>query len=116
MSSLRICLPSGSRRIVDNPDTQMCGTVVNMGNRDRPEFSEKRCGDSAPLAGKSTLNRLEHAPTEGPDRYHKMGGARESLIKPLNQRLNKICDSEDADRIHQHLTNTRPPITGEPLK
>lgn len=34
---------------------------------------DKRC---APLAGKSTLNRLEHAPEEGearaPDRYHKI--------------------------------------------
>ena len=26
-----------------------------------------------PLAGKSTLNRLEHAPTGGPGRYHKIG-------------------------------------------
>ena len=28
---------------------------------------------SAPLAGKSTLNRLEHAPEGGPGRYHKIG-------------------------------------------
>ena len=28
---------------------------------------------SAPLAGKSTLNRLEHAPQGGPGRYHKIG-------------------------------------------
>ena len=35
--------------------------------------SEKgRRGDSTPLAGKSTLNRLEHAPTQGPGRYHKI--------------------------------------------
>src|SRR5512132_4034826 len=27
----------------------------------------------APLAGKSTVNRLEHAPREGGDRYHKIG-------------------------------------------
>ena len=27
----------------------------------------------APLAGKSTLNRLEHAPSGGPGRYHKIG-------------------------------------------
>ena len=26
-----------------------------------------------PLAGKSTLNRLEHAPADGPTRYHKIG-------------------------------------------
>ena len=34
--------------------------------------SEKRREDSTPLAGKSTLNRLEHAPTQGPGRYHKI--------------------------------------------
>ncbi len=28
---------------------------------------------SDPLAGKSTLNRLEHAPEGGPGRYHKIG-------------------------------------------
>ena len=31
-------------------------------------FSEKGRTDSTPLAGKSTLNRLEHAPTQGPGR------------------------------------------------
>ena len=35
-----------------------------------------RCGNCAPLAGKSTLNRLEHCPQEGeataPSRYHKI--------------------------------------------
>ena len=33
---------------------------------------EARRADCAPLAGKSTLNRLEHAPSE-PDRYRKIG-------------------------------------------
>ena len=32
-------------------------------------FSEKGRKDSPPLAGKSTLNRLEHAPTQGPGNY-----------------------------------------------
>ena len=32
-----------------------------------------RRGDCAPLAGKSTLNRLEHAPAGEPTRYHKIG-------------------------------------------
>jgi hypothetical protein len=32
-----------------------------------------RRGDCAPLAGKSTLNRLEHAPTGAPGRYHRIG-------------------------------------------
>jgi hypothetical protein len=33
---------------------------------------EARRKDCAPLAGKSTLNRLEHAPL-APNRYHKIG-------------------------------------------
>ncbi|MGH8922963.1 MAG: IS1380 family transposase, partial [Actinomycetes bacterium] len=32
-----------------------------------------RRSDCAPLAGKSTLNRLEHAPAGAPTRYHKIG-------------------------------------------
>jgi hypothetical protein len=35
--------------------------------------------DCAPLAGKSTMNRLEHAPGDGGDRYHKIGCDREAL-------------------------------------
>jgi Transposase DDE domain group 1 len=34
---------------------------------------EARRTDCAPLAGKSTLNRLEHAPAGEPTRYHKIG-------------------------------------------
>jgi DDE family transposase len=34
---------------------------------------EARRRDCAPLAGKSTLNRLEHAPTGVPTRYHEIG-------------------------------------------
>jgi hypothetical protein len=36
------------------------------------QLEPKRC---APLAGKSTVNRLEHAPRDGGDRYHKIGGS-----------------------------------------
>lgn len=42
--------------------------------------------DCAPLAGKSTLNRLEHAPVGAPTRYHKIGhdgGAIERLLVDL---------------------------------
>src|SRR5512134_3520085 len=35
--------------------------------------------DCAPLAGKSTMNRLEHAPGDGCSRYHKIGCDREAL-------------------------------------
>jgi len=34
---------------------------------------EARRADCAPLAGKSTLNRLEHAPAGAPGRYHRIG-------------------------------------------
>jgi hypothetical protein len=34
---------------------------------------EPKRSDCAPLAGKSTLNRLEHAPLRRDDRYHKIG-------------------------------------------
>ena len=34
---------------------------------------EARRPDCAPLAGKSTLNRLEHAPSGEPGRYHRIG-------------------------------------------
>src|SRR5512134_1125895 len=34
---------------------------------------EAKRKDCAPLAGKSTINRLAHAPREGGDRYHKIG-------------------------------------------
>ena len=34
---------------------------------------EARRADCAPLAGKSTLNRLQHAPSDEPGRYHRIG-------------------------------------------
>ncbi len=49
----------------------------------RLEARHPRC---APLAGKSTLNRLEHAPEREPGRYHKIGhdpGAIEDLFVDL---------------------------------
>jgi hypothetical protein len=53
----------------------------------------KRC---APLAGKSTLNRLEHAPTE-PARYHKVGhdgAAIERLFVDLFLEAHQIAPKE----------------------
>jgi len=37
------------------------------------KLTARRRPECAPLAGKSTLNRLEHAPAAGPTRYHKIG-------------------------------------------
>jgi len=35
--------------------------------------------DCAPLAGKSTLNRLEHAPTGAPTKYHRIGHDKDAV-------------------------------------
>ena len=75
----------------------------------RLEARHPRC---APLAGKSTLNRLEHAPAGEPDRYHKIahdGDAIESLFVDLfldahdrpPKRLVLDLDATD-DPIHGH--------------
>ncbi len=66
----------------------------------------------APLAGKSTLNRLEHAPGAGPTRYHKIshdGAAIERLLVDLfldaharpPKRLVLDLDATD-DPLHGH--------------
>jgi hypothetical protein len=59
----------GYEDIIDHDDLRhdpVLGAVLGQLEAKRP--------DSAPLAGKSTLNRLEHAPAgEGEDRYHRIG-------------------------------------------
>jgi hypothetical protein len=40
---------------------------------------EAKRSDRAPLAGKSTLNRLEHAPNGTATRYHKIGHDRRAI-------------------------------------
>ena len=47
---------------------------------DRLEPKRKDC---APLAGKSTINRLEHAPRQGGDRYHRIGHDPKALADVL---------------------------------
>jgi hypothetical protein len=42
---------------------------------------EAKRKDCAPLAGKSTINRLEHAPREGCSRYHKIGHDAQALAR-----------------------------------
>ncbi len=71
---------------------------------------EARRSGCAPLAGKSTLNRLEHAP-EGADRYHRIGhdpAAIESLFVEL------FLDAHDKApaRITLDLDATDDPIHG----
>ncbi len=42
---------------------------------------EARCAGRAPLAGKSTLNRLEHAPAGEPGRYHRIGHDAAAVVR-----------------------------------
>jgi len=73
---------------------------------------EAHRADCAPMAGKSTLNRLEHAPTSALDRYHKIGHdqrAIEGLFvelfleahKPPPERIVLDLDATD-DPLHGH--------------
>ena len=75
-------------------------------------FSEQRHRhrDSAPLAGKSTLNRLEHAPTDGPDRYHKID---HEALQALLVELFLQAHSEPPDSITLDLDATDDPLHGE---
>ena len=75
-------------------------------------FSENRCGDSPPLAGKSTLNRLEHAPSQGPDRYHKIDHDPEAL-RALLVELFLQAHSQPPDSITLDLDATDDPLHGD---
>ena len=54
---------------VDDHDTLRHDPVLGLVS----DHLERRRSDCARLAGKSTLNRLEHAPEGAPRRYHKIG-------------------------------------------
>ena len=76
-------------------------------------FSEKgHRGDSPPLAGKSTLNRLEHAPAEGPGRYHKIDHDPEAL-QALLVELFTQAHPQPPDEIILDLDATDDPLHGE---
>ena len=76
-------------------------------------LSEKgRRPDSPPLAGKSTLNRLEHAPTQGPSRYHKIDHDPEAL-QALLVTLFIQAHSQPPDEITLDLDATDDPLHGE---
>ena len=70
-----------------------------------------RRSDCAPVAGKSTLNRLEHAPSDAPGRYHKIGhdgSAIESLFVDLFVEAHDIAPK----RIVLDLDATDDPVHG----
>jgi hypothetical protein len=60
---------------VNDHDTLRFDPVLALFS-DRLEAKRKDC---APLAGKSTINRLEHAPRDGCSRYHKIGHDAQAL-------------------------------------
>ena len=69
-------------------------------------------GDSPPLAGKSTLNRLEHAPTQGPGRYHKIDHDPDSL-QALLVELFIQAHPQPPEEIILDLDATDDPLHGE---
>src|SRR4051812_23487083 len=61
-------LALGYEDLVDHDDLRHDPVLGALLGRSKPDE-----GAPAPLAGKSTLNRLEHAPADAPARYHKIG-------------------------------------------
>ena len=74
--------------------------------------SENGRKDSPPLAGKSTLNRLEHAPAQGPSRYHKIDHDPEAL-QALLVDLFIQAHPQPPDEIILDLDATDDPLHGE---
>jgi Transposase DDE domain group 1 len=65
----RICgIALGYEDLVDHDELRHDPVLAALAGK-----LEARRKDCAPLAGKSTLNRLEHAPRRRDDRYHKIG-------------------------------------------
>jgi hypothetical protein len=66
---------------------------------------EPKRQDCAPLAGTSTVNRLEHAPRDGGDRYHKIGHDPQALAAVFADvfptRGDRSLDATD-DPVHGH--------------
>jgi hypothetical protein len=73
---------------------------------------EARRGDCAVLAGKATLNRLEHAPRADDDRYRKLS-VDENAIKRLFVSLFLDSHAAPPERIILDLDATDDPIHGE---
>ncbi len=67
----------------------------------------------APLAGKSTLNRLEHAPAGEPERYHKIGYDAPA-IEALFVDLFLDAHTTPPDEIMLDLEATDDPLHGHP--
>jgi len=73
---------------------------------------EARRGDCAVLAGKSTLNRLEHAPRSDDDRYCKLS-VDEGAMKKLFVSLFLKSHATPPNRIVLNLDATDDPLHGD---
>jgi hypothetical protein len=73
-----------------------------------------RRSDCAPLAGKSTLNRLEHAPAGEPTRYHKIGHDGAAIERlPVELFLDAHKGGKPPKRLILDLDATDDPLHGE---
>jgi Transposase DDE domain group 1 len=73
---------------------------------------ESKRADCAPLAGKSTLNRLEHAPLRPDDRYHKIDHDPQALAN-LFVALFLEAEKRSPKRIVLDLDATDDPLHGD---
>ena len=76
------------------PDTLRRDPVLALFS-DRLEPKRKDC---APLAGKSTVNRLEHAARDGGGRYHKIGHDPKAAVVPLDGVVGQMVVADPACR------------------
>jgi hypothetical protein len=102
----RICgIALGYEDLIDHDELRHDPVLATLAGK-----LEARRRDCAPLAGKSTLNRLEHAPL-GPSQYHKIGhdaAAIEGLFVELFLEAHKT----PPERITLDLDATDDPLHG----
>jgi hypothetical protein len=93
---------------VNDHDTLRFDPVLALFS-DRLEAKRKDC---APLAGKSTINRLEHAPRDGGERYHKIGHDAKALERVF---VDVFLDAygEPPEEIVLDLDATDDPLHGD---
>jgi len=92
---------------VDDHDTLRHDPVLAL----LSESLTPRRSNCAPLAGKSTLNRLEHAPVGEPTRYHRIGHDRQA-IEALFVDLFVEAHDKPPSRIVVDLDATDDPLHG----
>jgi hypothetical protein len=73
---------------------------------------ERKRGDCAPLAGKSTLNRLEHAPEGEPTRYRRIGHDKDAIEQLFVELFLEAHDTPPRE-IVLDLDATDDPLHGE---